>query len=360
METNKNRNKVESCEPYAVPAKELTSHQIEAWSSLVNENQDLASPFFAPDYTLAVAAVVPEVRVGIIECAGEPVAFLPFEQKPHGIGYRLRLCDYQALIAKPGFDFDIRKFIKNCGLRAWDFDHLLASQEAFRPFHRGLGASPVIDLSGGFAAYVVERRAAGTEQIKKAGNLTRRLEREVGPLRFESHLQDPAILRQLLTWRAAKYQDSRHSFESVESILTHLLEKQNPDCRGTLSVLYAGSEIAAIHFGLRSRRVWHYWFPAYNPCFEKYSPGTILLLRIAELTPTLGMKIVDLGKGDQDYKRRLMNGSIGLAEGSVETSLLISLPRASQRSIRKWAENKPTLLKTARSLAQIAKRIGFL
>ena len=342
------------------PVGDLTPKQIHAWSAILYENTDLSSPFFAPDYALAVGAVVPDVRVGIMEHMGEPVAFLPFERNRYGVGCRLRLCDYQGLIAKQRLDFDAWAFIKGCGLKSWDFDHLLASQAAFRPFHRGFRESPIIDLSNGFDAYVLDRRAAGTEQIKKAGNLMRRLEREVGPLRFESHLQDPVILRQLLAWRSIKYAKSRHPVELITDILERLLARQSSACQGVLSVLFAGDEIAAAHFGLRSAQTWHYWFPAYNPCLEKYSPGTILLLQMTEFAPKIGIRTIDLGKGDQDYKRRLMNGSNTLAEGSVEVEPLLRGVRSVRGSVQAWLRNHPRLASPIRQAIRLTRHAKWV
>lgn len=328
----------------------LEPGHLSKWQEFLDADASLASPFFSPAYPLAVAAVVPNVFVGIMETDGEPAAFLPFVRNASNIGERLPLCDYQALIARPGRPLDAAQFIKGCGLRAWDFDHLLAEQSCFRAFHRSTAVSPLIDLTAGFESYAAERRAAGTEQIKKSGNLLRRLEREIGPVRFEMHVADETALRQLLRWKYSKYEESRHSSETILGILTRLLAVQRPDCSGTLSVLYAGQEIVAAHFGLRSRDTWHYWFPAYDPQFEKYSPGMILLLQMAAHAPGLGIRRIDLGRGEQDYKRRLMNGAINLAQGAVEVSPVWCGLRSMNRALKSWLGNHPRLSSPVRSV----------
>jgi len=324
----------------------LTETQLSAWRSSLAADPLLGSPFLTPSYVQALGRKLDNVFIGVLELGGEPSAFLPYERNSAGIGQRLRLSDCQGLIAKPGTVPDLPRFIRGCGLRAWDFDHLLAAQRDFIPFHRETSASPVMDLSVGYEAYVAERRAAGTEQIKKTYNLMRRLEREHGPLRFDPHLPDPSVLRQLLAWRSSKYQDSRHPVELVTALLEELMKEQHPECSGSLSVLYAGEEVAACHFGLRSRTVWHYWFPAYNPKFEKLSPGNILLLKIAELAPQLGITSIDLGKGGQDYKKRFMNSSVELAAGSITVSPLLSL----LRTLRDKARRTPALRALVRRL----------
>jgi len=161
----------------------------------------------------------------------------------------------------------------------------------------------------------------------------------------------------LLTWRAARY-ESRHSLELLDSVLSRLLAKQTPQLKGTLSVLYAGSEVAAAHFGLRSESTWHWWFPAYNPGFEKFSPGLLLILKMAEHAAQAGVRILDFGKGDQDYKRHLMNGAIPLAEGSVEASAWLSLARKVGRDSKSWLRGKPLLFQPARGLARAVRKLA--
>jgi CelD/BcsL family acetyltransferase involved in cellulose biosynthesis len=108
-----------------------------------------------------------------------------------------------------------------------------------------------------------------------------------------------------------------------------------------LSLLYAGERLVAGHFGMRGRSVWHYWFPAYDPEVAKYSPGLILLLKMAEHAPSLGVRTIDLGKGMSLYKQRLMNASVLLASGSVELPSWRSIRRQMQRNLRSLLAKSP-------------------
>ena len=49
---------------------------------------------------------------------------------------------------------------------AWDFDHLIASQPFFAPYHQSVWPSPQIDLSNGFEFYCRETKAVKREEIK--------------------------------------------------------------------------------------------------------------------------------------------------------------------------------------------------
>jgi CelD/BcsL family acetyltransferase involved in cellulose biosynthesis len=178
----------------------------------------------------------------------------------------------------------------------------------------------------------------------------RKLEREAGELRFEVHVNDPAILEKVLKWREAKY-GSKHSFSLLNGVLGKMLSTQTEAFKGTLSVLYAKGEVAAAHFGLRSKTTWHWWFPAYNPQFEKCSPGLIMILKMAEHIAQSGTHIIDFGKGDQDYKLHLMNGSVPTAEGSVEVSSALSLARTLKQGAKNCLRRAPALDRMVRNLA---------
>jgi CelD/BcsL family acetyltransferase involved in cellulose biosynthesis len=319
-----------------IKAAELTATMQAAWNRILSENGELASPFFSPAYTRAVAEFVPATEIGVMEMDGKPVAFLPFERCGHQIAKRMRLSDYEGFVAPKGLHLDPQAFIKGCGLAAWDFNHLLAEQSALKPFHRELTASPIIDLAQGFDAYLEERRQSGRwDLIKRCNQMVRKIEREVGELRFEIHVDDKAILETVLNWRKAKYGEAQ-PFELLTGVLGKLMNEQSEFLKGTLSVLYAKDEVIAAHFGLRSPTAWHLWFPAYNPKFEKSSPGLVLIFKMAEQIAKSGTQIIDFGKGDRDYKTRFMNGSIPLAEGSVEVSLVLSFARTLKKGAKSW------------------------
>jgi CelD/BcsL family acetyltransferase involved in cellulose biosynthesis len=72
--------------------------------------------------------------------------------------------------------------------------------------------------------------------------------------------------------------------------------------RGQAQVLLAGEKLVAAHFGLRSRRTLAWWFPVYESAFAAYSPGTILCLELARALGEQRLSLIDLGKGDEDYK----------------------------------------------------------
>jgi CelD/BcsL family acetyltransferase involved in cellulose biosynthesis len=324
-----------------IPGQALDSALLDDWRAVQQSNPALQNPCFAPEFTQAVATARNDVEVGIVEEHGKVIAIFPFQRKAGGRAIPVGgiVSDYQGLICRPDFSCDPRALLKACGLISWDFDRLLATQQPFKPFHKLCEPSALIDLSQGYEAYVAERRAAGTEQIKKCMNLMRRLELEVGPIRFVPRSPDPSALTKVLAWKSQQYRKTGwrdlFALKWGRSLVEQIRATQSESFAGMLSLLYAGENLVAGHLGMRSRSVWHYWFPAYDPRFAKYSPGLILLLKMAEHAPQIGLRTIDLGTGLTLYKRRLMNASISVAEGSVERPSWLSFLRAARRKAKR-------------------------
>lgn len=322
-----------------IPGKSLTPEHLLLWSHFQQSNAALASPYFCPEFTSAVAAVRDDVWIGILKEAGEIVGFFPFQRGKLPIGQPVGygLCDYQGLIVKPGVDWDATELLRGCGLKIWNFDNLIASQLPFQRFHKHKTESLIIDLSNGYEAYENEQKA-NSDWIQQTNRKKRKFEREVGKLRFETHVADASLLRLLMRWKSEQYARlgtfDRFEIDWIVRLIERLHATQSETFAGIFSVLYVGDEVAALHFGMRSASVWHVWFPTYNPEFQKYSPGLILMLKMVQAAESQGIQIIDLGKGDEGYKQRVMNGTVPLAEGSVEIPSLISTAR--------WLRRKTT------------------
>jgi len=307
----------------ALRASELTPELRAAWASIQESRPEFASPFLRPEFTLAAASVFDRVRVGVIERAGEAVGFLPFERHLMGIGRPVAsmVSDCQAVVALPDAAWSIDSLLRGCGLASLEFNHLLVSQEAWKACHRRVSSSPVMCLKGGYEAYKTERRAAGSEQIKKADGLGRKIEREIGPLRFEARSVDPAALEWLVRHKAmqcaSKGRTDALGVPAVRRLVDALLRIDEPGFAGMLSTLHAGDRLVAAHLGMRSRTLWHYWFPVYDEELSKYSPGILLLLRMAAAAPEMGIDAIELGKGEASYKQRLMNASVDVCEATA-------------------------------------------
>jgi len=343
-----------------VAAGELTDEELVLWKQWLHADDVLRSPCFHPDFTLAVAAVRNDVRIAVVEDDDGPAAFFPFQRSRLGFGKPVggRLCDFQGVVARPRFQFAAGELIRRAGLVAWDFTHVPASQAAFAPYHVAVEPSGYLDLSRGFEAYVEERRQSGSKTIPKQQRKTRKMEREVGPLRFEPHVPDSHLLRTLMDWKSNQYRRTGigdvFAFDWTVALLERLHRIETPEFRGKLSALYSGEQLVALHFGMQTATVLHYWFPVYDPAFQEYSPGIALLLEIARDAAETGLRRIDLGKGTEDFKVSLRTAAIDVAAGSVSGGGVIGGMRQCWSHTRSWLKTSP-LGAPARASARLVR-----
>ena len=308
---------------HLISASELDTALLNAWRTVRAAQVVFHSPYFCPEFTLAVAAVRPDVRIVVIECDGRPVGFFPHQRSTWGRGRPVGgpLSDYHGVVAAPGADWSVPALMRAARLSVWPFDHLVGEPERFAAYRSASSSSPQIDVREGYAAYVKGRREAGSDYIPKTEGLARKLGREVGELRFTFNDTSEEALAQLLAWKRDQYLRAKTTdvFGGpwTGQLLRNIAATQTPEFAGLCSVLRSGERIVAAHMGMRSRTSLHYWFPAYDPELAKFSTGIILLLRMAEAAAETGLQIVDLGKGDSHYKQRLMTGAADLSEGQV-------------------------------------------
>jgi CelD/BcsL family acetyltransferase involved in cellulose biosynthesis len=321
---------------------ELDAALTDTWRAIQAKSAALASPYFCPEFTRLVASVRDDVRVVVIEDGVRAIGFFPHQRSFLGMGKPVAgaLSDYHGVIAEPGSGWSIEGLMRAAKLSVWAFDHLVGETHKFEPGVTGCAASPQIDLAAGYQRYTQARRDAGSDYIRKAEGLARKLGREVGDLRFTLHEAETEAMEKLIRWKRGQYRQTgitdTFSVGWTGELLNRIAHTQTAEFAGMCSVLRAGDQIIAVHVGMRSCSVLHYWFPAYDPEFSKFSVGIILLLRIAEAITGAGVRTIDLGKGDEQYKRRLMTGAVELGHGFVELPSLL----ASARHLRRAAETR--------------------
>lgn len=345
-----------------VSGDKLTPELVLRWSQIQRQQPALASPYFRPEFTRAVAAVRGDVEVGVMQQGGEVVGFFPYQRSRRNVGQPVggRLSDYQGVIAGGSVCWDAEELLRGCRLRAWHFDHLLTTQEPFRKYHRVVEESPYIDIGDGFDAYRAARPKSGTTEIRQTLRKARKMEREVGPLCLELHTVDDAVFEALIDWKTTQYRRTKvpnalgHPWSIA--LLKQVLAQQSEAFSGMMSAVYVGDRLAAVHLGMRSYDVLHMWFPAYDREFYEYSPGLILTVRLLQAAESLGIRTVDFGKGSSPYKLRLATGAFAVAEGAVDFRPLARRLRNGWRSTRQWVRSSP-LRKPAQLPADILYRV---
>ncbi len=347
-----------------IRARELDASLEAAWRAIQDSQPHFRSPYFCPEFTRLVASVRRDASLVVIENAGRPVGFFPFQRSRLDGGKPIGgpLSDYHGVIAEAGSDWSPEDLLRAARLGAWSFDHLVDPDGRFAAHTTGQATSPTMDLAGGYPKYAEDKRAAGSDFIRKTEGLARKLAREAGELSFQ--LNEPgAALDQLMRWKSIQYReaDLPDAFAVAWTRkLLHRLARTRGETgfAGLCSVLRAGDRVVAVHMGMRSSTELHYWFPAYDPEFAKYSPGGILLLRLAETLAEQGVRFIDLGKGDSPYKQRLMTDAVPLMEGYVERPCLVSSVRQWLRSGKARAE-QGTLPTAERFALRVLNRIRW-
>ncbi|MDH3226884.1 MAG: GNAT family N-acetyltransferase [Thermoleophilia bacterium] len=303
-----------------LPASGLSSAQVDHWAALQAGQPTLASPFFRPEYVLALADVRDDVRVAVIGGGAEPLGFLPFQPGRIGVARAAgaELSDYQGLILAPGVEVALPGLLARAGLSALTFDHVPDSQASFRRHATFSAASPVMSMADGFEAYKSSGGSIG-RQLSQIRRRRKQLIREVGEPRFVIHTEDPDDFRWLMARKSEQYDRlgtaDRFGAPWIVDFLARLLREHGEDFGCLFSALYVDDRIIAGHLGLRAGGVWHWWFPTYDPELSRYSPGLLLLMEMATAAEGIGVAAIDFGRGEERYKERLANRHEGLLQG---------------------------------------------
>ncbi|HXV24505.1 MAG TPA: GNAT family N-acetyltransferase [Alphaproteobacteria bacterium] len=307
------------------------------WRDWRAADPSLRSPFLAPDYIRAVGQVHAGARIAVILRNGRIQAFLPF-QYPTALSQGLRhgepiggaMTDAVGAIAAPEFRVDSQGLLGAIGLDSFLFTHLIEDQQrcGLSPsrFDQGLA----IDLSAGAEAYWQRLHAQRPGVIREIERRRRRIERELGPLAFRFRSEAPfSVLEKLIVLKREQYRRTgvadalRVAWK--RDLLRRLAALQSADCAGVLSVLEAGGQLLAAHFGLRSGAVLHYWFPVYAPELAPFAPGRLLLAGMIDAAADEGIRRIERGTGTGPAKRDFANAEVTYGRGMVRTSSWRSL-----------------------------------
>ncbi|MEU7830661.1 MULTISPECIES: GNAT family N-acetyltransferase [unclassified Nonomuraea] len=335
---------------------ELGAPELSRWRALQEGHAAFDNPFLSPEFTITVGELRDMVRVAVLYDGPDIVGFFPFERHPMGIGKPVAagLTDAQGLVHAKDLEIDPRRLIKQCGLSVYEFDHLVAGQPLISGRHER-HPSPIIDLREGHGPYTEFLRLHSGKTYKTTLAKSRKLQRDVGPIRHDYATTDPAPLHTLLGWKTDQYRRTgrtdRFAQQWIVELVERLLATQTEGFAGVLDMIYVNDLPMAGHFGLRTRTTLAGWFPAYDTHYAKYSPGLIHHLAMAEQAAGSGIQVIDMGRGEKEYKEKLKNGEFQVAEGRVATvgaaSAVHWLLRVPARKTRATVLANPLLHRTA-------------
>lgn len=346
----------------------LNGELVARWDALISADLRFDSPYFQPEFTQLVSEVRDDVEVAFVDDGSETVAIFPFQRGAFGFGLPVGglVSDFHGLICAKGVDFDPRELLSKCGLWAWRFDHLLPTSESFAPFHNQLRDSFYVDLCQGFDQYISDLQKKSRTRVANIERKARNIERDIGPLRFELQTDQSSAFEHLLRWKSCQYVDTGvvdvFRYAWVTSLLQKIISRRGSKFSGVLSTLHAGERLVAVHAGMRSHGVAHYWFPSFDRDIASYSPGMILLFHLARALGESGVRRLDLGPGIERYKTLFGTGSLLLAAGTVDRYAMVEIIRSNlsrcRHGIRSVGLGK-ILPGPARFLHNLRRRILF-
>ncbi|MGD0254958.1 MAG: GNAT family N-acetyltransferase [Acidimicrobiales bacterium] len=311
--------------------QDLSQADLSAWRRLQASDPALDNAFLSPEFVVALGRCRSNVRIAVIRDGAETVAFLPFQKGPFGIGWAVGIgaSDAQAVICEPEFAFNPIELIRACKLGMWEFDHLVSRMNEFEPCISGTAPAFVMDVREGYDKYMRQRNRGGGRLVRSLAQKRRRLIREHGELEFVFDSTDRTVLGALMDWKSAQYPGciNQLSRQWIRDLVQELATCDKSGCRGTLSTLSVGGHLIAAHFGIRTATRLSLWFPAYDVDYRRYSPGLQLFFAIAEAASERHVGILDLSKGEMQYKTSLSSWAYPVASGRVEVNPLSLLAR---------------------------------
>ena len=230
------------------------------------------------------------------------------------------MTDYHGVIAAPGERVALGTLLAGLGARSFRFTGLRAGEippDAQLDAH----ATAVADLSGGFDAWMAAQLTAHPRFFKGKRRAARSIERDLGPLRLAWSRNDPELIDYVLRLKRAQYlRTRRHDVFAcgwTEQLLRRLHETAEPDFGLSYARLYAGDTLVAAEVGLVGGDTHHLWLPVYELEHARYGPGMLMTLESVRAAAADGLKRVDFGRADADYKHYFAEPAGVVLEGCV-------------------------------------------
>jgi CelD/BcsL family acetyltransferase involved in cellulose biosynthesis len=331
--------------------EDLNADEVAAWDDLCQAVPQLHSAFYSHAFALAASKAGYRVRVAILEDASGITGFFPFQFR-HRLAERLgmaervgeEMSDYFGMVAGPSVRITPAQLLAACRLNCCGFTHLDTWQAKMGLEGEQPEPSPRIEIPHNIESYWQDIKKLDKKFIADTNRCSKKIEKDIGKLHLEFQSRNRILDFEILMDLKRKQYLATTNFDlfsarNREKLLRNLLHAHSKECTGVLSVIRAGTEVAALHFGLQCHDVLHYWFPVYDPALKAYAPGRLLLSRLADVAHEHGIRVIDLGAGDSEAKRKLANSEVTVSRGL-------------------WSRNTPARF-LGRALASCQWRLGI-
>ncbi|MFY7720219.1 MAG: GNAT family N-acetyltransferase [Brevundimonas sp.] len=279
------------------------------WRAMLEANPALTSPYFRPEFARSAGRVSPGAGVAVFSRGGETVGFFPHQRRGGAMQpLAAPMNDYHGIIAFPGEAPSLEAAAEGLGaarlnLTAW-----------VGPTGLGEDRRTVqVELDeSGYDGWYAERRTSFGKFFKDKERARRSMEAELGPLRVEHGLRDPAMLDWLIDLKRDQYRRTgRHDIFAcgwTADLLHALLKEEGEGLGASLAALWAGDRLTAVEYALHAGDQYHFWFPGYEPSLARCSPGILLSLDTMRLASAHGYRTFDFGFEGEHYKKYFCNG----------------------------------------------------
>lgn len=327
-----------------IPFADLPPKHLEFWHAACCSNTNYSVPFFHPAFTEHVSKVRDDAAVIVGESNQRVVSLLPVQlennRRAHPIGGRLN--DMHGMIAPNERSVDLRQLSNDLGGLNYSFHALAQNNREFSNYCFDSFRAPYIDLSNGYRRYHrwLKRRST---TIRRHDQKVRRMESDFGKIRFQFDCKDPQVLERVIELKRSHYRRTNlfdlFTVKWTGGLLERIFHNPTDEFAGVLSVLYAGDNLVAGHFGIRTRTDLFYWFPDFDIRYARYSPGVSLLMHLSQAAANAGIQKIHLGHGSDQFKSRFTNRAHSLSCGCVSTSGFAQAIKQQTHVFKKWVKS---------------------
>ena len=301
-----------------VKADQLTVADRVLWRAMTDANPDLASPYFRWEFTEIAAKVSPNAAVAILTRGGRTVGYFPHQRRGSAIQpLGAPMNDYHGVIAMPGEAPSLATVAALLDAPRLNVSAWVGPSGAGELRETLMTVTP----EEGFDVWYAERRQTWGKYFKDKERARRSLESELGVIRVERGLTDPALLDQLIQLKRDQYaRTGRHDIFAcgwTRDLLHALMASKAEDFGASMAALWAGDRLTAIEYSLHAGDRYHFWFPAYQPELARCSPGILLTMDTMRLGCEAGFRVFDFGFGGEGYKKYFCNATQSVREAVI-------------------------------------------
>lgn len=320
----------------------INSNDIDAgidavWTNIASTRYFYNRPYFKSDWVKLIGSILKDLRIIVVEDAGEIIGFMPYHENPmnRNIGVASPLGDYQGPIYKPAVEILPSNWLLASKKKYWEFNNVPSDLVEFRKNSWSEKISQWMDLTGGYSSYCeklsIPYNGEKSRIIKDAEVQQRKIRKSYEDVVFNIDNRCGGDFNILLKNKSLQYIKTlgnehdifakkwvREAFERLFQI------NSGGSIRGIFSSLKVNDRLVGGSFGIKSNGVLQFNLLWYDPDYNKFSPGTQVLHGCALNAESIGLHTLELGGGSYDYKARFRTNTMTTLAGAISSPQVIA------------------------------------